>query len=261
MAGRNDDYGYKPIERAYWALELWAQQLDDGDELIFVDANSGGITLPERVNTVRSLSASVKKKLRVLKITPETHATFEVKVPMAEYHAKNVGVRNAKGEWIICTNTDDFPVWSTQGMRQLQLHPETAFVPGAVKRIPVIDWTAADSVSQMLATAALIKERGIWKPGDFQMMPRETWYRVRAYEESLKYWGYNDSLLTQKTKFTYLPQEICTVYHLEHKTAQHPARGWEYDKNHERDESLQHWKETINDEDWGTAPFEEIVLG
>jgi hypothetical protein len=256
MAGRNDGYGYAPEARATHSINLYADALKgEGDEIIFVDDNSEEKTLPEVIWW--ELTEKARKMLRVLRITPDTHHRMRVRIPMAEYHAKNVGIRQAQNQWIMATNTDDFPIWNYAIFKQLR--PGFYTTPSVI-RIPVVDWTPCENRHDIWNVAQQIHERGIWKPGDFQLGDVGSWDRVRGYDEDLLDWGYNDSLLCQKAEFTFLPQNVLKIYHLEHKTAKAPARGWQHVKNHEQIPGLHKRTQTTNGPDWGTWDFEELRL-
>jgi len=257
MAGRNDDYGYKPKHRLELALYMWARELGEGEEIIFVDDNTDPEkpTLPEEI--ARRLSPEVKKLIRILRISPETHEEMNVTIPMAEYHAKNVGIRNARNEWIIATNTDVFPIGFPRSVRFPKGH---LIQVTNVIHIPTVDWIECRHTDELFYVATSIRERGIWKPGDFQMMHRSLWSQLRGYDEDLKDWGYNDSLLTQKAGRVCSIGSIGThVYHLNHKTAKTPARGWEHLKSADMPD-ISTRMETTNGPDWGLWKHEEVRL-
>lgn len=259
MAGRNDSYGFKPLERAVHALNQWAMELRHGDELIFVDDNTPDTepTLPELIKA--KLSPVILNLLRVIRIRPSVHASMGVSIPMAEYHAKNVGIRVSRGEWIVCTNTDTFPI----GMpRPESLDPQYLYQAANVKHIPAIDWLAAEDAFELLQVAGNIRERGIWKPGDFQLAHRQLWWKLQGYDEDLLHWGYNDSLLVNKASQVV---NICSMgmkmYHLNHKTAKCPARGWDFKKNIDEMPELHERRFSTNDDDtWGMWEYEEVQL-
>lgn len=260
MVGRNDDYGYHPLDRARHSINLWAETLTEGeDELIWVDDNSEGKTMPEEITP--QLSKKALRVLKVLKITKETHEKFGVRIPVAEYHAKNIGIRNARENWILVTNSDDFP---SQRLDMTEAKDSFCLL-STIQRLPVIDWISCTASGQVLEKSRLIHERGIWKPGDFQLASRKVWEDLRGYEESLLDWGYNDSLMVNKAVHSRWPcADISStgfkVFHLEHKTAESPARGWQYPKNHELSPKIKEQKITNNLETWGKWPVEEIKL-
>jgi hypothetical protein len=263
MAGRNDSYGFKPLERATHAINQWAMELRDTDEIIFVDENTPNdrFTLPEMIKA--HLSTQARSILRVLRIRPETHEAMGVQIPMAEYHAKNTGIKFARGHWVACTNTDTFPI----GMpRPALLDAQYLYQAVAVKHIPVVDWIHAEDEGELLDCAGRIRERGIWKPGDFQLAHRDLWLKLMGYDEDLLYWGYNDSLLVQKAQHL-TGGAICDIgpsgmkmYHLNHKTAQCPARGWYFKRNIDEMPELSKRVTSTNQSTWGLWEHEEVML-
>ncbi len=110
IAARNDDYGMNFLHRmqvfANVLLELAEKYLLDA-ELIVVEWNppvnkktlTRALSWPSRLKSI---------KIRFITVSPEVHNQLPKsdKMPMFEFLAKNVGVRRAKGEYILATNPD-----------------------------------------------------------------------------------------------------------------------------------------------------------
>ena len=113
VAVRNDNYGgdfnYRLQNFIKWNSRL-LEEYKVPTEIILVNWNpllnapplTESITLPVNLSFV---------KFRMLTVSPEIHTEYcrpEMRfvVPMFEFIAKNVGIRHARGEFILCTNAD-----------------------------------------------------------------------------------------------------------------------------------------------------------
>eukprot|EP00929_Paragymnodinium_shiwhaense_P014561 TRINITY_DN122478_c0_g1_i1.p1 TRINITY_DN122478_c0_g1~~TRINITY_DN122478_c0_g1_i1.p1 ORF type:complete len:743 (+),score=162.32 TRINITY_DN122478_c0_g1_i1:197-2230(+) len=128
IIGRNDNYGGEQEERfiAHVAIllhELAKRKCQPSSELIYVEWNP-----PADRPSLESLIHTAKKRapafngesgcdsksltLRVITVPPSVHEEMQRlghvsrRGPMAEYFAKNVGARHARGEYIMGTNYD-----------------------------------------------------------------------------------------------------------------------------------------------------------
>src|SRR5579863_7024306 len=97
-AGRNDLHAGDFIGRVNRSLETW---LPLGAEIIMVEWNP-----PEDQPSLASVI--VHPGIRVITIPRDLHSTMHGHdlFPFFEYRAKNVGIRRAKGEWILSMNPD-----------------------------------------------------------------------------------------------------------------------------------------------------------
>lgn len=107
VAGRNDDYGGNFLARVQTFITLLAHQLDacgvDG-ELVLVEWNP-----PKDKPLLKDVLAWPKTlQARIFVAGEEVHNKLPNprEVPMYEYIARNVGIRRAKGEYILATNPD-----------------------------------------------------------------------------------------------------------------------------------------------------------
>jgi len=110
ITARNDDYGVNFLHRmqvfANVLLELAEKYLFDA-ELIVVEWNppankkplAQALSWPSRLKSI---------KIRFITVPPEVHNHLPKsdKMQMFEFLAKNVGVRRAKGEYVLVTNPD-----------------------------------------------------------------------------------------------------------------------------------------------------------
>lgn len=109
-ASRNDDHGGDPLIRTQIFVNSFARQcelLKLDAELIIVDWNpvagrpglAGVLQLPEESNYCKG---------RVITVPTSLHQRFKYseKLPFLQMVAKNVGIRRAKGDFIVATNID-----------------------------------------------------------------------------------------------------------------------------------------------------------
>ena len=101
MVGRNDDYLSDFRERLYATIEWNVRYLID--EVVFVEWNPPA----DRELLAHGLTERFPN-LRAYVVAPEIHAAIceNARVPLLEYHAKNVGIRRARSPWILATNAD-----------------------------------------------------------------------------------------------------------------------------------------------------------
>jgi predicted O-methyltransferase YrrM len=105
ITGRNDNYGVNFLDRINTFIKSLAYQVTpypDLVELIIVEWNPPKDTLP--LKDVLSIPNNLT--IRVITVPPEIHNTLHVNSPMLEFYAKNVGIRRAKGEFVLVTNPD-----------------------------------------------------------------------------------------------------------------------------------------------------------
>ncbi|MEO0038081.1 MAG: hypothetical protein RIQ59_1292 [Bacteroidota bacterium] len=112
LAGRNDNYGgdFKSrLQRCVSTLYNQLQKFGVPSEIIFVNYN------PLSENKVEQFISWPKSNdlttVKIITVAPDVHLNFiknhNVKnIPVLEYPAKNVGIRRAKGEFVLAMNPD-----------------------------------------------------------------------------------------------------------------------------------------------------------
>ena len=121
-----------------------------------------------------------------------------------EGRAKNIGVRKAKGEVIICTNADIifapnvlkefYQIYLEEGehtLYQLQKHD--------LKEDTQLDHFIKD-VAKNNVPSNLFSVHGHTGQGDFQATHRDNWFKVRGYDEKMSGWGGMDIDLSDRMK-------------------------------------------------------------
>ena len=114
VVGRNDDYGgdfNARLHKAATWLALQAEKYKLDAELIVVNYNP----IADKPSLYEAIDWHKHRRylqIRIITVPPEVHQSVFVKpdvrktVPLFEYPAKNVGIRRARGEFILCANPD-----------------------------------------------------------------------------------------------------------------------------------------------------------
>lgn len=125
MTSRNDNYGGNLLPRMKNSLDSIKTSFSADDvEIILVDWNP-----PENKPSFNESLILEKSELdvKVIQVSNEIHQTIENsdKMPIFEYLAKNVGIRRAKGEFVLSTNPDIiFSVELTNYFKTMDLRNE-----------------------------------------------------------------------------------------------------------------------------------------
>lgn len=111
IASRNDNYGGNLITRMENSLNsiiTLSERHDLSSELIIVEWNPppSKAFLEEELNLRNKSSNQID--IRFLQVPPKIHNSLpnSNKTPMFEYIAKNVGIRRARGRYVLATNPD-----------------------------------------------------------------------------------------------------------------------------------------------------------
>ena len=221
LAGRNDLYGGGDyLTRMNRCINSVAPL---GCEIIMVEWNPP----PDRTSLVHVIEA---KGVRVITAPSELHHTMHGwdLMEMFEYRAKNVGIRRAEGDWVLAMNSD---VQLTEEMRT-RLGKE--FSPDTIYRCPRQDMHHGEIVQTTDG------------PGDFVLMRRDLWFRLRGYLDLVSY-THIDSLLYWTADDFGIPVETLPefVIHEEHDRSDHKSRWGIHSSDMHR------FIGQRNEEDWG----------
>jgi hypothetical protein len=108
VIGRNDSHGYNLSKRVASSLNNISLLMRESDEIVFVDWNSDDCN-PTFIDAIGdTLTEKTKQHLIVYRVRESVHKKFSIntKTPILEPIARNVGIRRAKNDWILSTNTD-----------------------------------------------------------------------------------------------------------------------------------------------------------
>jgi len=150
VASRNDDYTGDMLRRTQVFISSWLEQADRyglRSELILVDWNPP----PDRPPLRGALSWPVRAEnctVRVIEVPPTIHYQFPFANKLAFFtsRARNVGIRRARGEFVLPTMTDIlFSDELVQFLASKQLHSDGMYrvdrydVPADVLQLSSVD--------------------------------------------------------------------------------------------------------------------------
>ncbi|MCU1235034.1 MAG: methyltransferase FkbM family [Candidatus Solibacter sp.] len=121
VAARNDNHGGNMLGRMQAFVDSWidqAEQFGIPSEIIVVEWNPPA-GRPRLATELRWPQASSLCEVRFVEVPPEIHRQFPnaSAIPLHQMIAKNVGIRRARGQFILATNIDI--LFSTELMRFL----------------------------------------------------------------------------------------------------------------------------------------------
>lgn len=274
MFSRNDDYGVNLQQRVSLTLNLWAQHLSLQDEIIFVDDNTPADkpTLPEEI--ADSLSGRVKRLLRILRVSEETHKQFNTCLPVGDLHTRNIGIRHARMPWIALTTVDNvaFGLYPTL-LDLAELKP--AAWCSLVQKVPVHAWTTIYHpwiLRKMLTAWERVipthegqhKDFVHQKAGDLLIMPTDLAIMAKGFEEGMTGLGGAEATLMKKVQNLGYQVNSCAkwiqLFHLEHDLPGKPSIYQQGFPQNDWEEWVTNLTESRNPDTWGQYPVEEIRL-
>jgi tetratricopeptide (TPR) repeat protein/2-polyprenyl-3-methyl-5-hydroxy-6-metoxy-1,4-benzoquinol methylase/predicted O-methyltransferase YrrM len=255
VTSRNDDHGGNTLHRMQVftkAIIHQCRKFKLDAELVFVEWNPPADK--PRLHDVLDLPDDLGPlTVRFIEVPPEVHSGIgnSDKFPLFQMIAKNVGIRRTRGRFVLATNIDilfsnelmEFlasrqleedcfyridrhDVGACRIPEDLDVEAQLDFCRGHLIRIQGLYGTkpvseiGSDHFTYTTADTKLHENAC----GDFTLMSREAWHRLRAYPE-LPLWSiYVDGLLLHMAFVGGLRQvvlkEPLRIYHIEHAT------GW-----------------------------------
>jgi FkbM family methyltransferase len=277
--GRND--GYKEKER--FAIHL-TTMLETFDEVIYVDWNS-----PTHSFLYEVLDMIPKTgRLKHFAIPPEYAKMLsnndEKVQPCLGVLSFNIGLRRTDAEWIVLSTTDIIPPtketlqqfiaqanknsFYTFSRRDIEYNDVIANLDNLDEYRKHLDETTEPRYFPTKVTPN--DEYSIFNCcGDFQLAPKNLWYKIHGYEELMLYACFIDSNVQKKATvygFNLVPVYDVPLYHMSHKgmsptdgfspSKQYHNDAWQwieyFDKHHE----LGHDIGTYNADTWGYSNVE-----
>lgn len=254
IVGRNDDYGDNFLQRINTfvrSLDHQVQAYTGMFELIVVEWNP----LPDNPTLSQVLKDTVNLDVRVITVGTDLHQQFGSDRPVLEYHGKNVGIRRARGEFVLVTNPDIvFSSALVHELAQRKLRSNTVyrtdrfdFDCAGINDVPVQDLESfavqksfvmhgmlhQGSISVELSDIKTVDQlpKSVIAPGvmhtngcgDFMLASREAWYTARGLYETLEHRWHIDSISLMYMQRIGLHQHVfvspCCIFHQDHPRA------------------------------------------
>jgi hypothetical protein len=260
VTGRNDDYGGGFAARLFRTMthNLARLRALGSVEVLFVEWNP----VPERPWLARDLVARVPDS-RALVVSAACHARFSrnVHMPFHEMAAKNVGIRRARGEWVLAANADIL-IDDRLGalLNVATLREDTIYRAQRVDLTADAPWHARHDPAWQLPSG-----EGYRPPppcfgaaGDFCLAHRRLWHELRGYNERVRFstrakdWQFLLSAARRSVPIVFLGH----VFHVDHEG------GFQRAAEATRDTETAHfggpWDveyglPVLNRDDWGLA--------
>lgn len=237
MTSRNDNHGGDLNERTQACIDSLSNQIEKYNlsaEVVMVDWNP-----PEDKPLLHEIIKHDRCRFRSIIVPPSIHQTYgqHDRFPIYQMTAKNVGIRRARGHFIVATNVDIF--FSDDIIKEIS---SRKLKKGILYRCFRFDSkpgmrTLHDVKSNLIRINLSNKDELCTNAcGDFQMMHRDHWHDLRGYYEADLFSIHIDSLFEYHAvcngfkEFVYEPPKV--VYHVEHTGGWTP--GIEQSKEYNR---------------------------
>lgn len=252
MVGRNDDYMSDFRERLHATIEWNTRHLID--EVIFVEWNPPA----DRELLAHALTRKFPT-LRAYVVPPEVHTRVceNARVPLLEYHAKNVGVRRARSPWVMATNADAaVGLDAVNKILNARLDPEVAWTAERVD----IAWRKDEQRSIDLLSSLRYRRFIPYHQlgtGEFVLASKQMWERTRGYDERMVRHRIGCDLrgTAQMLAHGASIERAGVVLHL-----QHPTSCTENIQPHHGEMATVEGVPYRNPDDWGLGSAREVQL-
>ena len=270
LVGRNDDYGGDFNERFFQALRFNCERLAERGldfEVVFVEWRP--VTAkPYLAELLAELPDPVRSRLRSYVVDARYHDAFSLnpRLEFQEFIAKNVGIRRARGAFVLSSNTDIYlgeAVADWLARRELEA--------GLAYRALRIDLKLGTDLTGV--SWALLEDERNWEPrkrahltaiaqdapGDFLLLDRASYHRLRGFNEIYRAARIaGDMNFCVKLHANGYPtvEAPGPVYHLSHVGSYMVMKDTWRDRPAEAPYGDVRWNWTViyeNGEDWGLA--------
>lgn len=187
VCGSNDNYGgeiYREVEttptspfkercrRCLFTIDYAFSSIDY--EVIFVVWNED----PTR-ESLLEWDFLRHPRVRVVVVPPELAKSVESDRQFHETWAKNVGIRRAKSDVILCTNPD--VLWLHPFDRKALSSSSATIAHRWTVNIGILDVGLDIKAMQLYVNNPAVRRNPDWNSnGDFTMMPKELWYKLEG---------------------------------------------------------------------------------
>jgi hypothetical protein len=253
VVGRNDDYMSDFVHRLRATIAWNIKYLVN--EVIFVEWN------PPADRELLSVDLAQRfPGLRAYVVSPEIHSSIceNARVPLLEFHAKNVGIRRAHSKWVVATNAD--AAFGPDTVRTILETKLTDNIVWSAERID-IPWREGRATEIGLSDMLRYRRKIPYHPlgtGEFAFASKGLWERARGYDESLVRHriGVDKRGIAQLIAHGARSERAGIVFHLAH-----PSSCTESLQDHHGE--FANWVDDLpyeNDDNWGLADREETEL-
>ena len=276
--GRND--GYKEKER--FAIHL-TTMLETFDEVIYIDWNS-----PTHSFLYEVLDMIPKTgRLKHFAIPPEYAKMLSNNDEKAQICNSvlsfNLGLRRTDAEWIVLSTTDIIPPTKEVLHKFISQANKNSFYTFSRRDIEYDDVIAnLDNLDEYRKTLDKTTEPRYFPTkvtpndeysifnccGDFQLAPKNLWYKLRGYEEPMLYACFVDTNVQKKSVlygFNLVPVYDVPLYHMSHKgmgndgaspSKQYYNDAWQWVEYFDKYEEHGHNMFSRNEDTWGYSNVE-----
>jgi hypothetical protein len=195
LTGRNDGYGGDFAGRFHRALRFNHRELVSRGvphEIVFVEwapPRDAPLLLDRVFDAVPDLDRRVCSWY-VVDAQYQQTLSLNAKVEYLEFFAKNVGVRRARGQFVLTTNCDVY-----MGRRVLDAVQDRSLQPRVLYRAPrhdlnlpegceTVDWDVLEDPGNLAGPAHVLKPPYMGSAtGDFVLLDRESFHEIRGFNE------------------------------------------------------------------------------
>lgn len=260
IIGRNDNYGGNLNERATYCLNTMCEVFD---EVVYIDWNSNNIPLNQEVKiTNKNLVPITVTKEMVKYILKDNYNSAQ---PCCEVLARNIGIRRATGDIIVSTNIDIIPDIKENLINTFSTIQSNEF---CVVRRKNIDRLELDNIFKSLnynyndLIINMNKVSYLQEPfhedkrilinccGDFQVARKETWYKLKGFNEKMFKRMFADGEIQIRATLNDIKLralEDLSIYHINHyRNHYHNSNDWN---------DMINTSKNVNDNNWGASNF------
>jgi hypothetical protein len=247
IAARNDDYAGGMLRRLQVCIDTFLHQAETFElpsELILVDWNSP----PDEglASAVRWPRSTRWCSVRVITVPPAVHATqrFSDRLPILIHRARNVGIRRARGQFVLPTSADILCSDELIDMIAASHLEACALYRIARHDVPLAALDIADYDARLQFcrdhVQVVHERRGSYcvagapalftnAAGDFTLLSRELYCRLRGVPEEREYHSMHWDSIFCFMAYAACGKEIiftdpCRIYHVDHGTPSWRAR-------------------------------------
>jgi len=273
IVSRNDEYILDYKERCKICFDSMIQTFD---EVIYVDWNSPGISLLDRLKNDFKNDEKLEK---IKQIIIDKQTVEKMKLDNAEeccqVLARNIGIKQATCDYIVSTNIDIIAP-NREDINKIKIYPDTFYTIARVdvdckliydtykenKKLKLtIDIDFINEFNKMLENAKLEKEKKncylinarVINCGDFQFASRDIWKKIKGFEEGMiKSFGSdtNVQLKVLKNGYNFIVLPEPTVFHMSHGARSSHIMA-KKNMGNDFDKYIFNFKGTENTENWG----------